>query len=68
MPANEYYQKQIALLLLWILATTDRGVKQRLLAQALNLLTRENLTDAETLCEIQELFSDFVQSPPPLSK
>jgi len=61
MAASEYYQKQIELLLGWILATTDRDVKLRLLAQALDLQIRANLTDAETLRAIQELFGDVAQ-------
>lgn len=45
MVTREYYQKQIELLFLWILATTDHDVRVRLLARALDLVMRASHTD-----------------------
>jgi len=45
MVTREYYQKQIELLLLWVLATTDRDMRLRLLARTLDLVMRASHTD-----------------------
>jgi hypothetical protein len=45
MVTSEYYQKQIELLLLWILATTDRDVRLTLLARTIDLVMRANHTN-----------------------
>ena len=54
---DEYYRKQVEILLVWAMATTNPDVKAKLLARALGFLTLADCVDDDMLRVFQELFA-----------
>ena len=59
MATTEYYRKQVELLLVWAMATTNPDLKAKLLALALEFLTLADCVDDGMLRVFQELFAEF---------
>ena len=59
MAATEYYRKQVELLLVWAMATTNPDLKAKLLAQVLEFLTLVDCIDDGMLRTFQDLFAEF---------
>ena len=59
MATTEYYRKQVELLLVWAMATTNPDLKARLLALALEFSTLVDCVDDGMLRTFQELFAEF---------
>ena len=59
MPTTEYHRKQVALLLVWAMATTNPDLKAKLLARALEFLALADCVDDGMLRVFQELFAEF---------
>ena len=59
MATTEYHRKQVALLLVWAMATTNPDLKAKLLARALEFLTLVDCVDDGMLRSFQELFVEF---------
>jgi hypothetical protein len=59
MAATEYYRKQVELLLVWAIATTNPDLKAKLLARALEFLALVDCVDDGMLRVVQELFAEF---------
>jgi hypothetical protein len=59
MATTEYYRKQVELLLVWAMATTNPDLKATLLARALEFMTLVDRADDGMLHVFQELFAEF---------
>jgi hypothetical protein len=59
MAATEYYRKQVELLLVWAMATTNPDLKAKLFARALEFLALVDCVDDGMLRTFQELFAEF---------
>ena len=59
MATTEYYRKQVELLLVWAMATTNPDLKAKLLARALEFMTLVDRADDGMLHVFQELFAEF---------
>jgi hypothetical protein len=59
MAATEYYRKQVELLLVWAMATTNPDLKANLLARALEFLALVEGVDDGMLRGFQELLAEF---------
>jgi hypothetical protein len=59
MATTEYYRKQVELLLVWAMATTNPDLKAKLLARALEFLALVDCVDDGMLRGFQELFAEF---------
>ena len=59
MAATEYYRKQVELLLVWAMATTNPDLKANLLARALEFLALVEAVDDGMLRGFQELLAEF---------
>jgi hypothetical protein len=55
--AAEYHQKQVELLVVWALATSDLRLRLALTERALNLVARANFTDEKILSALQEILT-----------
>ena len=55
----EYYRKQVELLLVWAMATTNPDLKAKLLARALEFLALVDCVDDGMLRTFQELLAEF---------
>ncbi len=59
MATAEYYRKQIELLLVWAMATTNPDLKAKLLARALEFLALVDCADDGVRRGLQELLAEF---------
>ena len=59
MATTEYYRKQVELLLVWAMATTNPDLKAKLLARALEFLAFLDCVDDGILRVFQELSAEF---------
>jgi hypothetical protein len=59
MATTEYYRKQVELLLVWAMATTNPDLKANLLARALEFLALVEGVDDGMLRGFQELLAEF---------
>ncbi len=55
----EYYRKQVELLIVWAMATTNPDLKAKLVARALEFLALVDCADDGLLRGFQELFAEF---------
>lgn len=65
MAAQEYYRKQVQLLLEWAVAATDLDLQMRLIERALDFLALANCTDDQTLRPFQEALEATMHSNTP---
>ena len=63
MATTDYHRKQVELLLVWAMATTNPDLKAKLLARALEFLTLADCVDDGMLRAFQELFAEFNAQP-----
>ncbi len=59
MPTAEYYRKQVELLLVWAMASTQPDLKAKLLSRALEFLALIDNVDDRLLQVFQEALSQF---------
>jgi hypothetical protein len=59
MATAEYYRKQLELLLVWAMVTTNPNLKAKLLARALEFSALVDCADDRVLRGIQELLAEF---------
>ena len=59
MATTNYRRKQVELLLVWAMATTNPDLKAKLLARALEFSTLVDCIDDGMLRTFQELFAEF---------
>ena len=59
MATTEYHRKQVDLLLVWAMATTNPDLKAKLLARALEFLALVDCVDDGMLRTFQDLFAEF---------
>ena len=59
MATTDYHRKQVELLLVWAMATTNPDLKAKLLARALKFLALVDCIDDGMLRTFQELFAEF---------
>ncbi len=59
MATLEYYRKQVELLLVWAMATTNPDLKAKLLARALEFVALADSLDDGVLRGFQELLAEF---------
>ena len=59
MATAEYYRKQVELLLVWAMATTNPDLKAKLLARALEFLALIDNADDRLLRLFQEVLAEF---------
>ena len=59
MATTGYYRKQVELLLVWAMATTNPDLKAKLLARALEFLAFVDCVDDGMLRVVQELFAEY---------
>jgi hypothetical protein len=64
MATTEYHRKQVELLLVWAMATTNPDLKAKLLARALEFSTLVDCIDDGMLRTFQELFSTQLSHKP----
>ncbi len=62
MPTTEYYQKQIALLLLWAAAATNRDLQTKLIQRACEFLALANCINDQTLRLFEETLESVLRS------
>jgi hypothetical protein len=63
MATAEYYRKQVELLLVWAMATTNPDLKAKLLARTLEFLALVDCVDDQVLRGFQVLFAEFNAQP-----
>jgi hypothetical protein len=59
MATAEYHRKQVELLLVWAMATTNPDLKAKLLARALEFLALVDSVDDGMLRGFQEMLAEF---------